>query len=114
MDCRRCGTENACYRALVGVRDEGLVGIFCYSCVEETIAGLDGLSQGPHEGCTVCGGERSYDLFAVDCIVDGEDELDIEYDYSAGLVHFCYAHVSLLVPLDELDSGVVTGEQVTS
>lgn len=102
MDCCRCGTENACYRAAVGVRGEGLVGVFCYSCVEETIAGLDDASCGPHEGCSVCDGEREYDLFAVGCIVERTGETDIEYDYSEGIIHFCHTHISLLAPVDEL------------
>jgi hypothetical protein len=114
MDCCRCGTENACYRAVVGVRGEGLLGVFCLSCVQETIAGLDDAFRGPHEGCSICDGERAYDLFAVECIVESNDEVDIEYDYSEGIVHFCHTHIGLLAPLDELDAGHTVGESATS
>lgn len=104
MDCCRCGSANACYRALVGVRGEGLLGIFCEPCVQKTIAGLEDSSSGPHEGCSVCGAERAYDLFAVDCLVESGDDVDIEFNYSAGIVHLCLTHIALIAPLDELDT----------
>lgn len=116
MDCCRCESENACYRAVVGVSGEGLIGVFCSDCVEDMIGGLDDDTRGPHDGCSVCDGERNYDLFAVGCIVEGSDpdDIEIEYDYSEGIVHFCYTHISLLVPPDELETAVSSEEIATS
>lgn len=101
MKCGECGGEEPCYTAVIGTNGNGIVDILCEDCTENSIEALLSTDSKPHDGCAICGGKRDYDIFRVTCVVEHDDgEIDVEYDYTAGMTHFCETHINILLPPD--------------
>lgn len=103
MNCIQCGTESI-DRVVVEPASEVHHGGLCTAC-EETHFGVvtaEPTWQQP-DGCGLCGGEATYALPRLDCLIEWDDTtIDIEYSITDATLELCHVHLSRVLDIEVL------------